>query len=282
MKKIVLTLALAIFAFAANAQLIISANIGGSSTSGSTFTQTKVTGGLEYTASDIVPLEKYNTITAGLKIGYQFGRCQAGISGAYTQTTGYNLPLDGTIVPILENANIPGMFITTTGSMMQKNPAITISPYFRYDIIKAGDVALFAEIDILYSKTLTPTCWAHIYDSSATSMFTHDTSAYFPHPMSTTTIGASIVPGLSWQLSKHCGIDLYLDFLAFAYQQATTIRTDMEYSFHFLGGSQLITEYTEIVTTTKEQQIGAAITGTPLLTSLGANNWVRVGFNFSF
>lgn len=278
MKKIVLTLALAIIAFAANAQLVISANIGGAMTSGSTFTKTQVTGGQEYTVSKEIPLEQTTTLTGGVKIGYQFGRCQAGLSGAFTQVSGANMPLDPTIVPIMQN-RIEGML--TFGSMTMKRSSFTIAPYFRYDIIKAGDVSLFAEIDLLYSRAMSPICKAAVYDSSTVMPFVHDTIGEFPHPMESTTMGASIVPGLSWQLSKHCGIDLYLDFLALVYSQTTTMRTDFDWTFSFVG-STLITQYTEVTTNTTEQNIGASITGTPLLTNLGANNWVRVGFNFTF
>lgn len=278
MKKIVLTLALAIFAFAANAQLVISANIGGAMTSGTTFSQTKVTGGLEYTRSNDIAMPKSTTLTGGIKIGYQFGKCQAGVAGSFTQVSGENLPLDPTIVPIIQNV-VEGMI--TTGSMTSKASSFCVAPYFRYDIIKAGDVSLFAELNLLYAKSMSPTCTAHVHDSSILMPFIHDTVGTFPHPMDVTTMGASIVPGLSWQLSTHCGIDLYLDFLAFAYSQATTVRTDFDWSFRFVG-TTLISEYTEVTTTTKEQNFGASITGTPLLTNVGANNWVRVGFNFTF
>jgi hypothetical protein len=34
--------------------------------------------------------------------------------------------------------------------------------------------------------------------------------------------------------------------------------------------------------TTTQTEMGATITGTPLLTTQGVNNWVRAGFNFTF
>lgn len=278
MKKIVLTLALAIFAFAASAQIVISANIGGSMTSGNSYIRTVQEGGLEFENYHTTPLEATSSFVGGIKFGFQFGKCQAGIAASYNQATLYNMPLDPTIVPILQNSPYP---FVTTGDMTIKNSAFTISPYFRYDIIKAGDVALFAELNILYTKSLAPVCTASIHDSMIGGTYVHDTTGTFPHPIDVTTLGVSVTPGLSWQLSKHCGIDLYLDFLALAYTQTTTIRTDFEYSF-IMSGTTPKVEYKQIESTLEEKHFGAAITGTPLLTSLGANNWVRVGFNFTF
>ena len=234
MKKIALTLALAIIAFAANAQIVISANIGGSMNSGSKLIQTDITGGQPYSGSQVINFPQETTLSAGIKFGYKFGKFQVGLAGGYEQISGTNLPLDPTIVPIMQNS-IPT--ILTTGYMNQKNSAITVAPYFRYDIIQAGDVSLFAELNVLYSKTLTPMCWAEIHDSNIApgTYFVHDTSGTFPHPINTTTLGASIVPGLSWQLSSHCGIDLYFDFLAIAYTKATTTRTDINHIFDFVG-----------------------------------------------
>lgn len=278
MKKIILTFALAIFALAANAQLVISANIGGSSTSGTTSVRTVQVGGQEFDNTVITPNEGSTSFSGGLKIGYQFGRFQAGIAASYNTATLNNQPLDPTIVPIMQNS-VPT--ITTTGSMIIKNTAITVAPYFRYDIIKAGDVALFAELSILYSKGLSPSCYAEVHDTMLMGGYSHDTAAYFPHPMDITTIGVNLTPGLSWQLSKHCGIDLYLDFLALAYTQTTTIRTDFDYTFTMAGVVPMIS-YDQTETTTVEKNFGGSITGTPLLTSVGVNNWVRVGFNFTF
>lgn len=90
-----------------------------------------------------------------------------------------------------------------------------------------------------------------------------------------------MVPGLSWQLSKHCGIDLYMDFLAMAYSVYTTVDTQIKYTFKFTN-LQLSYETDMTTYTTTQTEMGATITGTPLLTTQGVNNWVRAGFNFTF
>ena len=82
MKRIFLTLALAVFAFSANAQFIISANIGGSKFSGDTTIHTQVSVATNSeTDTTIYPVAKTN-LTAGLKLGYKFGNFNVGIDGS--------------------------------------------------------------------------------------------------------------------------------------------------------------------------------------------------------
>ena len=279
MKKIVLTFVLAAFTFAANAQLVISANIGGSMTSGNTHTNTHVTVVTDSTASFDTPLENTLAYNAGIKIGYKFSqKFQVGISGCYSSSTSENQPLDGSIVPMISNSI--NTFITT-GTMSTKTSAFTVAPYFRYDFLQAGDVALFVELSGFYTRTMPPIINAEIHNIGPMGFTLDTTFTDITRPLTSTSFGVNVVPGLSWQLSKHCGIDLYMDFLALAYSVTTTTRTDINYTFRF---SNLTLSYeTDMTTyTTKETKMGAAITGTPLLTPLGVNNWVRVGFNFTF
>ena len=284
MKKIVLTLALVVFAFAANAQLVISANIGGSMTSGSVNTFQHITIVVDSIVTDDMPMEKYTNFSGGLKIGYKFGKAQAGIAASYNMYTIENQVLDPTIIPIpgsYNGSNTGLNSITTTGSMSTKGSSFTVAPYFRYDFIKAGDVSIFAELDLFYSRTSNPVITAHEENFNAFG-FELPLDSTFARPMSTTTFGASVVPGLSWQLTNNFGIDLYLDFLSLAYTNSTTVRMDNEYRFSLINGYQLQTNVTSTITTIKETQFGGGITGTPLLTELGKNNWVRVGFNLTF
>lgn len=279
MKKIALTFVLAAFAFAANAQLVISANIGGSMTSGNIHTSTHVTVVTDSTISADTPMENTTAYTAGVKIGYKFAqKFQVGICGSYSASTTENQPLDPTIVPMIGNS-IPTF--TTTGTMSTKASSFTVAPYFRYDFLQAGDVSLFVELSGFYTKSLNPILNAEVHNVGPMDVTFDTTFSNVPRPMTTTGFGVSVVPGLSWQLSKHCGIDLYMDFLALAYSATTTTRTDIEYTFSY--SNMNLSYETDMTTyTTKQTEMGAAITGTPLLTALGTNNWVRVGFNFTF
>lgn len=288
MKKIVLTLALVVLAFAANAQLVISANIGGSMSSGTVNTYRHVTIVYDTTSNVDTPMEKYTNFTGGLKIGYKFGKAQAGIAGSYSMYTIGNQKLDPTIIPIVgvyEGVTYGIPSVITIGGMETKGSSFTVAPYFRYDVIKAGDVSIFAELDLFYSRSNSPTIHAWESNVNAGVNWSLNLDSTFSRPMVTTTLGVSVVPGLSWQLTNNCGIDLYLDFLSLAYTKSTTVRMDNDYNFRMTAVGtvmQLQTDVVSTITTIEDTQLGGGLTGTPLLTELGRNNWVRVGFNFTF
>lgn len=288
MKKIVLTLALVVFAFAANAQLVVSANIGGSMTSGNVNTYRHVTIVLDSTSNMDMPMEKHTDFTGGLKIGYKFGKAQAGIAGSYSMYTIENQKLDPTIIPIIgvyEGVNYGIVSVASTGGMETKGSSFTVAPYFRYDFIKAGDVSIFAELDLFFSRSNNPTIHAWESNINPGVNWSLDLDSTFSRPMVTTSLGVSVVPGLSWQLTNNCGIDLYLDFLSLAYSKSTTVRMDNDYRFRLVAEGTVMHVETDVVstiTTIEQSQLGGGLTGTPLLTEMGKNNWVRVGFNFTF
>ena len=288
MKKIVLSLVLVCAALAANAQLVISANIGGNMSSGNVNTFRHVTIVLDSTSNVDVPKESYTNFTGGLKIGYKFGKAQVGIAGSYNMYTIENQMLDPTIIPIIgvyNGVNYGILGIITTGGMETKGSSFTVAPYFRYDIVKSGDVSIFAELDLFFSRSNNPTIHAWESNVNPALNWTLDLDSTFSRPMVTTSLGVSVVPGLSWQLTNNCGIDLYLDFLSLAYSRTTTVRMDNEYSFKMSAVGtvmQVQTNVVSTVTTIEDTQFGGGLTGTPLLTELGKNNWVRVGFNFTF
>lgn len=285
MKKIVLTLALALFAFAANAQLVISANIGGSMTSGIVNNYRHITIVVDSSSNVDIPMEKYTNFTGGLKIGYKFGKAQAGVAASYNMYTIDNQTLDPTIIPIVgvyNGVNYGIASVTTTGGMSTKGSSFTVAPYFRYDIIQAGDVSIFAEVDLFYSRSNSPEIHATEVNVNPIVNFNLALDSTFARPLVTTSYGINVVPGLSWQLSNHFGIDLYLDFLSLAYSNTKTVRMDNEYQYRLINGVQLETNVITNIVTTEDTQLGGGLTGTPLLTELGRNNWVRVGFNFTF
>jgi hypothetical protein len=285
MKKIVLTLALAVFAFAANAQLVISANIGGSMTSGTVNNYRHITIVVDSSSNVDIPMEKYTNFTGGLKIGYKFGKAQAGVAASYSMYTIDNQTLDPTIIPIVgvyNGVNYGIASVLTTGGMSTKGSSFMVAPYFRYDIIQAGDVSIFAEVDLFYSRSNSPVIHATEVNVNPIVNFNLTLDSTFARPLVTTSYGINVVPGLSWQLSNHFGIDLYLDFLSLAYSNTKTVRMDNEYQYRLINGVQLETNVITNIVTTEDTQLGGGLTGTPLLTELGRNNWVRVGFNFTF
>lgn len=281
MKKILLTFALVGFVFAANAQLFISANGGGSVTSGtlSQTTRISIQKDTSYTLKNDLP--KQTSWTAGLKVGYRYKRFQLGVSGSYSSTNESNLPIDSTLVP---NYSALSKFGTADikGNMNRTTTSFTIAPYFRAEVIQAGDIALFLELSGFYTKVNDPSVTSHLDVSlNRAALLTADTS--FTQLKHSTSLGARLTPGLSWQISKHCGVDLYFDFLSFTYSSIKTMART--YYFQPLYTSSEFTGYrTQDVhdEETTETIIGGGLTGTPLLTKLNEHNWVRVGFNFTF
>ncbi|MCQ2261422.1 MAG: hypothetical protein MJZ77_08550 [Bacteroidales bacterium] len=278
MKKFVLTLAFAVLAIAANAQLVISANVGGTKTSGNIHTKQVISIVADSTSEIDAPMDINSSFTGGLKVGYKLGRCQFGIAGSYSTFTNVTAVLDPNLVPI----PAPAYGINVTGTVTTKSSSYAVSPYFRYDILQTGDVAIFAELSGSYIKQNDPMVNAELsYEFTRVALPKMDTVISSPHPLNSTTIAVRVTPGLSWQLSDHCGVDLYLDFLSLAYSKTNTQRIDPVYTVTFNGtGIDVITAQTE--RTTEESGFGGALTGTPLLTEVGQNNWVRVGFNFTF
>ena len=281
MKKILLSLVVVALAFSANAQLILSANVGGGSSSSTVQTHTQISV-VSNESSDVTAYPMATTsFTGGLKIGYKFGKAQAGISGSYSFSKYTHQPLDSSIVPML---SMQSRDWTSTGEMSSRVASFTVAPYFRYDLITAGDVSLFVELNLFYTKSMNP--FIEEVKVNNTSVYGHefpwDTNSVTV-PRTSTSFGARVTPGLSWQLSKHCGIDLYLDFLSLAYSKTKSVRTDLRYSVDVDNMGQVHGyRYTAITHTEESSQYSGALTGTPLLTELGSHNWVRVGFNFTF
>lgn len=276
MKKILATLILVTFAFAANAQLFVSANIGGAMKSGNTHTTTHVTIVTDSTVATDVPLDEVKSFTGGLRIGYKFGRIQAGIAGSYTMGTTVFQTVDRSLMPIptQEGYSFEGTTTTKTTSYM-------VAPFVRYDIIQAGDVSLFAEVHAFYSVQNNPEQDIHLAIMKGKETFI-STDTNFTTELNTTALGVQVIPGLSWQLSKHCGLDLYFDFLSLAYATSTTVATTHNYTFKFSGISDYAITDESATVTTKSSSFEGGLHGTPLLTQLGSSNWVRVGFNFTF
>ena len=132
MKRIFLALALAAFAFTANAQFIISANISGGKFSGDTNIHTQVSVATSSENDTVIYPPTTVNYSAGLKLGYKFGKAQAGISGSYSSYSFQNQPLDPTIIPML-SSQFPERW-ASNGTMNSHYASYTVAPYFRYDV----------------------------------------------------------------------------------------------------------------------------------------------------
>ena len=278
MKKILLSLVLVALSLAGHAQLYISANVGGGIHNSTTTTSTRISIVKDSSFTQTVTAPKTTSFTGGLKVGYKFlDRYEVGVSGSYSIYNQTGMALDGGQMPLYDDSR--AYLYTMTGSQDEKTTSFTIAPYIRVDVIKAGDVSLFIEASGFYTKTLDPEVTAHTILYAGTSA-PKSADTLFTPDLNSTSYGARLTPGLSWQLNKYCGVDLYFDFLSFTYCVTNTHQTSYGYTYDFSGtGISKVRTTDTYVTETSDTYIGGALTGSPLLSDC---NWVRVGFNFTF
>lgn len=280
MKKILLTITLVALAAVSHAQFVASLQLGGSITKGSAVVASET----RNNDTIIITPEVYDTLgtpialTGGLKFGYQFGRFQAGITGSFTwnhYSAKQTVAEYGQINPDFEVSRPHEKYV---GWYKQKFTAYSIAPYFRCDLINFGDVTLFAELNLYYTKVNNPHRQDFI-DWYAYEMHnTIDTN--YDIDLNSVSLGAKLVPGMTWQLSKSCSIELYFDFMAFCYDKSTLNKITVVDEYDYTAEPRILARRT---TTTVEQvttEMGFGVTGSPLLNS--DRNWIRAGFNYTF
>jgi len=191
MKKVFLTLALAAFAFAANAQFVISGNLGFSH-SGEKYT---FDGKDDYTGNPV----KSNEFNIDLKAGYQINdNFQAGLLLGFSTST-----------DVTEMAN-PTDFTSTDRNATAKGNTIKLGVYGRYNITNFGDLTLFAEGKVRMAmgsgKNETE------FPGGSTSVDAPKTFGLY----------IDVVPGVSYQLTDHLSADLYLNFASLSFNSDKT------------------------------------------------------------
>ena len=278
MKKLSLSIALVLCAFVAQSQIFVSLNAGGSFSSGNTNTVSVISVAADSTTSTDVPHVGTSSFQGGFRFGYKTGKVMFGIGANYTVASVDNQPLDSTLIPIY-----PKRLWTTEGTMTTQSSIITVAPFFRYDIVKAGDISLFAELNAFYTMEQNPTVTAHqIFTAGTNDPIEKDTT--FTQVKNATGFGARITPGLNWMLTPNISLDLYLDFLSIAYASYT--RTYETYNFAFTTNNMgTIVNHEQTITTTvteKSTDIDLGIFGTPNWGSADPGNFVRVGLNICF
>ena len=293
MKKIFLTLGLIALAATANAQFLVSAQLGGSYAFGSTSPDATYTGLSPLTGADTVYAVPTDTLThdnplyltAGFKFGYQMGRLQVGLAASFSWSHlrcdmspsqfNTNRIMPDHLNPL--NPNAPNK--EYEGWYRQRRSSFTISPYLRYEVIQAGDVSFFLELSGYFTHTFQPVRHDFVDWYCYEMHNTIDTTYHILD--SATSYGAKITPGLNWQLTPHCHVDLYLDVLAFTFDKTTHINTDILDEYIFTSGTPTLASRTTTTVTTKTTDIGFGVNGASLLGSTG-RNWVRVGFSYTF
>ena len=193
MKKAILTIAVAAFAFAANAQLVIGGNIGFNTTSGSAENINTI-GGTTTTTTTSSP--KTLDLTIMPKIGYMINDdMQVGLKFGYNmnKTTNYDV-------------FVADDFETLTIS------TISIVPFFRYNITEMGNFKLFCEAAIPIG--ISPAIKDHYDNGSGTTTDTEGASGM--------SFGITVVPGLNYSLNEHISFDVYVNAIGLGFIHSTT------------------------------------------------------------
>lgn len=286
MKKILLTLALFALATMAHAQFVVSAQLGGSFTQGSSASETVFNGASPITGNDTTIITnvgyEYNkplSLTAGVKLGYQTGTMQFGLAASFSY---YRLSGNQTADDyIANNPNTEAIdhrpVDTLYGIFSQYRTGFSFAPYVRYELIQLGDIAFFAELNAYYTRAN----YSHHHDfldwTRREMHYTIDTA--FSIPESSVSLGAKITPGLSWQISPHCSLDLYFDIISFSFDHTVLFRRTVIDEYDYTTTPRVLGRRTTIDVTATSNQLGFAISGSTLLPE---RNWVRVGFNYTF
>lgn len=193
MKKVFLTLALAAFAFAANAQFLVSGNLGFSNIGvKNTFD------GKEYWTG---ATNKATDFGLGINFGYQItDQIQAGVM------VGFDM---GTTKAEADPTNTGSVTTTTTTN----THTFAFGVYGRYDFIQYNKLSVFAiasmAMDMGGGKTEVETAGAPTVSTDAPKTF---------------DFGIAVVPGLSYRLTDRLSTEVYFDFigLAFGVNKTTT------------------------------------------------------------
>lgn len=292
MKKIILTTALLALVVTAKAQFVVSAQLGGSYAMGAT-TPTATYHGHTSSGADSIATIPTDTIThdnplnltGGIKLGYQTGRIQFGIAASYSfGRTRCDMKPDefnqNRILPDHENPLQPNNNnVDYEGWYIQRRSSFTVAPYFRFEAIQMGDVAFFLELNAYYSKTFQPIrrdyadwYWGDMHNTIDTTYHIMDSSQSY---------GAKIIPGLSWQLSPNCYIDLYFDLMALSLDKTIQKIKETKDEYIFTSGSPTLAKRTITHTTRSDLHIGYIANGINSI-SPSDRNWVRIGINYTF
>lgn len=245
MKKSILTLALAAFAFAANAQFVVSGNLGFNRTGEKVYTNDDLdyTGGPQKTTDFNLSLRGGYMVNEKLTVGLDFG---FGLSNIKTELAG-------------AEAN------KVNATSWDKSPELKFDVFARYNCFQLGKFNVFAEGALgmrIFQRNKT-----HV-EVTTPSLTTDAVN------MKVNTLFVEFVPGMNYAFNEHWSMDIYLDFMGLGFRHnkwsyaevdATGAATDKYDSKNYDTDSRL---YLNIANGT--------ITGNGIL------NNIRFGVNYAF
>lgn len=193
MKKVLLTLALAAFAFTANAQWVVGGTVSANHANGHS---DKYVAGNTITNITLLPKVGYqlnDKMQVGLLFGWTFNYTRT-YNGADDNYTSNSNPGNANITPTTPYTDYP---------QIMKNPTITIAPYFRYNLTTWKNFTIFAEAQLNVG--------IHMESSRFTKTPNGDTSV--DQKDNFTSFGLSVVPGLNYSLTDKISLDLYVNLV---------------------------------------------------------------------
>jgi hypothetical protein len=274
MKKALFTIALAVFAFAANAQFVVGGHIGYNTDGASLFNE-NVNG--TTTTTWTMPGNRFtNTNTSTLtilpKIGYNLNdKMQVGASFGLTweKTVDYS-------AFTWEYRNIADF----EGWQRTTQAGIKIAPYFRYNLTQFKGFTLFCEAQLAFTFGLNPTVYNYnvaYTDSWGVAVAAVDEKVEGVKD-TYTDIALTVVPGLNYKFSNKFSADIYIDLLGLGFSH----RTEKVFNdWNVMGGAPAgtPTNTTENVYNTNEFYLIANANAQTLRDHLTA---FRLGFNYHF
>ena len=314
MKKLLITIALLAGALGAQGQFVVSLHLNGSIPN-STVTNTisKITSDYHYTPDysvtppsytldsvtrHSVPVDQmelksdpYLMLGGGLKVGYQIQRLQFGVWGSFNWVYTHNDQDAKRYLTNNPHINIHSLTRQANnldtaivdgyqGWFKEHYTYFTVAPYMRVELIQAGDVALFIEANGFYTKVNKPEHHDYLDWTYKEMHWTIDTS--FTIDNTVMSYGLMLTPGLSWQLSPHCLLDLYFDFLALSYRYTKQEIITVKDEYNRDKEPWVLDKRTTITDIVEETDLGFDLDGAPTMHSRIGNTWVHVGLAFTF
>lgn len=248
MKKVFLTIALVAFAMVANAQFVISGQLGFSTSGGNTHYEAVATGGNAFD----YPATKTTDFRFSPSVGYVLNdKMQVGLGLMYV--TGSSV-----------NYGAPAVYYGGHEDWVKGNGgAFGVAPYFRYYFAQSGNFNFFCEAALVF--VTSGRSHTHIYDNSVTPVIDRETNG----PTSYTILDFSIIPGVNYKINDKFSVDCYIDLAGISFNRTATKNYGTVTDPDALVSTDVVTNF-GLIANTSAQDIDTHLSN------------FRIGFNYHF
>ena len=213
MKKILLTIALVAFAFAANAQFVVGGQIGYTTDGNNTHNENIAgpTSTITHIPGDQFLNQNSSSLTILPKIGYNLNdKMQVGV--AFGLTWNKIVDYSGYVAQYAAIEDFEGWQRTT-------NTEVKFIPYFRYNITQFGGFTLFCEAQLGLTLGMNPKIrdYHSAYSLGGIDVPEADVDLREGRKDTYTNFDLTVVPGLNYKFNEKISADLYIDLLGLGY-----------------------------------------------------------------